>query len=192
MNQKTNHEVLWQSVCLTLNYLVLGLAITRNHSTFSILFLPYYYCNVHLFLRETELKHGRGREGDTVSKTGSSLRAVSTEPDAGLELTNLEIMTWAEVRHLTEWATQVPLLFLMFVFERASECERGRGRERGRKNIWSRLHAVSAKPDTGLKPTNHKIMTWAEWAEVGHPTDSHPGAPGIWILEFSYEASGGI
>ena len=33
------------------------------------------------------------REGDTESEAGSRLRAVSTEPDAGLELTGLEIMT---------------------------------------------------------------------------------------------------
>ena len=26
----------------------------------------------------------------------------------GLKLTNCEIMTWAEVRHLTGWATQAP------------------------------------------------------------------------------------
>ena len=37
------------------------------------------------------------REGDTESKAGSRLRAVSTEPDVGLELTNREIMTWAKV-----------------------------------------------------------------------------------------------
>ena len=36
------------------------------------------------------------------------LRAVSTEPDAALELMNGEIMTWAEVRCLTNGATQVP------------------------------------------------------------------------------------
>ena len=34
------------------------------------------------------------REGDTESKAGSRLRAVSTEPDApGLKLTNRELMT---------------------------------------------------------------------------------------------------
>ena len=33
------------------------------------------------------------REGDTESEAGSRLRAVSTEPDAGLELTSHEIMT---------------------------------------------------------------------------------------------------
>ena len=39
---------------------------------------------------------GREKEGDTESGVGSRLRAVSTEPEAGLELTNHEIMTWAE------------------------------------------------------------------------------------------------
>ena len=33
------------------------------------------------------------REGDTESKAGSRLRAASTEPDAGLKLTDREIMT---------------------------------------------------------------------------------------------------
>ena len=37
---------------------------------------------------------GSDREGDTESEAGSRLRAVSsTEPDAGLELTNREITT---------------------------------------------------------------------------------------------------
>ena len=53
--------------------------------------------------------NGEGqREEDTESETGSRLWAVSTEPDAGLELTDREIMTWAEVGRLTDWATQAP------------------------------------------------------------------------------------
>ena len=46
--------------------------------------------NVCLFLRErkTENEQGRGREGDTESEAGARLRAVSTEPDAGPELTD--------------------------------------------------------------------------------------------------------
>ena len=36
---------------------------------------------------------GAEREGDAESEAGSRLRAVSTEPDKGLELTDLEIMT---------------------------------------------------------------------------------------------------
>ena len=33
------------------------------------------------------------REGDTESEAGSRLRALSTEPDAGLKLTDREIVT---------------------------------------------------------------------------------------------------
>ena len=51
---------------------------------------------------------GAEREGDTESKAGSGIRAVSTEPDVGLEPTNREIMTWAKVAHITDWAIQVP------------------------------------------------------------------------------------
>ena len=36
---------------------------------------------------------GPANHRDTESETGSGLRAVSTEPDAGLGLTHLEIMT---------------------------------------------------------------------------------------------------
>ena len=36
---------------------------------------------------------GAEREGDTESETGSRCRAVHTEPDGGLELTDHEIMT---------------------------------------------------------------------------------------------------
>ena len=36
---------------------------------------------------------GSEREGDTESEAGSRFRAVLTEPDAGLELMNREMMT---------------------------------------------------------------------------------------------------
>ena len=45
---------------------------------------------------------GAEREGDTESKAGSRLRAISTEPDAGVELTHCEIMTRAEVGRSTD------------------------------------------------------------------------------------------
>ena len=51
-----------------------------------------YVCMyVYLFLRGTASGGGAEREGDTGSEAGSRLRAVSTEPDAGLEPTNREI-----------------------------------------------------------------------------------------------------
>ena len=55
---------------------------------------------------------GAGREGDTESKEGSRLCAICTEPDAGLKPTDREIMTRAEVRSLTDRATQAPLKFV--------------------------------------------------------------------------------
>ena len=58
---------------------------------------------------------GAEREGDTESETGSRLWAVSTEPDLGLELTDHEIMTWAEVGRLTDWATQAPRDPILYV-----------------------------------------------------------------------------
>ena len=55
------------------------------------------FFNIYLFLRDRERQStsggGEEREGDTESKAVSRLRAVSTEPGAGLELTNCEIMT---------------------------------------------------------------------------------------------------
>ena len=42
------------------------------------------------------------REGDTESEAGSRLQAISTEPNAGFELTNHKIMTRAEVRRSTD------------------------------------------------------------------------------------------
>ena len=70
----------------------------------------FIFLKVYLFLKETEHKQGRRseREGDTESEAGSRLWAASTEPDAGLEPLNCEIMTWAEVGRSTDWATQAP------------------------------------------------------------------------------------
>ena len=64
---------------------------------------------IYFWDRERQSMNGRGseREGDTESKTGSRLWVVSTKPNAGLQLMDREIMTWAEVGRLTDWATQV-------------------------------------------------------------------------------------
>ena len=45
---------------------------------------------------------GAEREEDTESEAGSRLRADSTEPDAGLEPMDCEIMTRTEVGRLTD------------------------------------------------------------------------------------------
>ena len=58
--------------------------------------------------RENEWKRSRARGRHRI-QSRSRLWAVSTVPNVGLEPTNREIMTWAKVGHLTDWATQVPL-----------------------------------------------------------------------------------
>ena len=55
------------------------------------------------------------REGDTESEAGSRLWAVITEPYAGLELMDREIMTWAKVGCSTDWATQAPQFYPTFI-----------------------------------------------------------------------------
>ena len=56
-------------------------------------------------------------EGDTESEAGSRLWAVRTEPNVGLEHMNCELMTWAEVGRLTDWATQVALLVFLIIWK---------------------------------------------------------------------------
>ena len=63
-----------------------------THCPASVGFLKKIFFIIYLFLREC--KRGRDRrEGATESEVGSRLRAVSPEPDMGLEPVNCEIMT---------------------------------------------------------------------------------------------------
>ena len=66
--------------------------------------------------RDRALVGEKQRKGDTESEAGSRLSAVSTEPDAGLQLKYHKIMTWSDVGRLTEWDTQAPLLFYFYIF----------------------------------------------------------------------------
>ena len=81
-----------------------------------------FFLNVYfiLLLRHRQSMNGGGseREGVTESEAGSRLWAISPEPDAGLELTDREIVTWAKVGCLTDCATQAPQ---QWIFERFSE-----------------------------------------------------------------------
>ena len=61
------------------------------------LFLFFNFFNVYSLLRDRETQSvsrgGEERGGDVESEAGSRLRAVSSDPDAGLELANRAIMT---------------------------------------------------------------------------------------------------
>ena len=108
------------------------LNINMNGNVFLISFLDYSLLvsrNTTNFLkftyfwergRERENEQGRGRErGGQRNQTGPC--TDSREPNVRLEFTNHEIMTWAEGRHLTDWATQACLetqliFFMLFVY----------------------------------------------------------------------------
>ena len=72
--------------------------------------------------RQSVSRGGAETGGDTESEAGSRPQAFSTEPDVGLELMNREIMTWAEVGRLTDWATQAPLLVFIPRFNSLYSC----------------------------------------------------------------------
>ena len=69
--------------------------------------------------RQSMRDGGAERKGDTHSEAGCGLRAASTEADVGLELADREIMTWAEVRRFTDWATQASLHMFLKEDQRA-------------------------------------------------------------------------
>ena len=114
---------------------------------------------LYLFLRERESERQRQSmsrggaewEGDSESEADSRLWAHSTEPNVGLEPMNREIMTWAKVRCLTNWATQA--LQCLFIFERESQSTSGGEVEREgdtESEAGSRLWAVSTKSELKL------------------------------------------
>ena len=54
-------------------------------------------------------------------------------------------------------------------------CEQGRGRERGRKRIPSRLRAVNTEPDMGLDPVDQETTAWSEIKSWKLDQQSHTG-----------------
>ena len=118
--------MLYLSLSLYLRKIVVALLYIFTSNVWEFQFLPsfvntcYYLCFcffnffkcLFIFERqgEAEGKQGRGREreGDTESEAGSRFWAITTEPDAGLELMNCDSITWPEVRCSTDWATQAP------------------------------------------------------------------------------------
>ena len=128
-------------------------------------FLIFVYIYWFLRERERDREYASGRRaerGDTESEAGSRLWAVSTEPDAGLELTNCKIMTWAEVGCLTDWAIQVPLYFfflsLCIYFERERQSMNGGRSERGRHRMWNRPQALSCQHRAQCGARTHELQ----------------------------------
>ena len=63
---------------------------------------------IYFWARETEEEWGRGTERETQNQKQAPGSELSTEPNTGLKPTDCEIMTWAQVGCLTDWATQAP------------------------------------------------------------------------------------
>ena len=76
---------------------------------FFFFFCFFLFCLIYFLERQTVQAWVGKREGETESEADSRLWTISTDPNAGLKLTNHEIMAWAKVGYLTNWATQAPL-----------------------------------------------------------------------------------
>ena len=107
-----NHEIMaWaKTKSWTPNWLSHPSAPNTDIS-YNFFFLIFFF-NVYLFLRQRETQHeqGRGRERgrqNVKQAPGSELSAQS--PTRGSNSQTCEIVTWAEVGRLTDWATQGPL-----------------------------------------------------------------------------------
>ena len=74
-------------------------------------------------------------------------------------------------------------VFNVYFWDQALLCpptsEQGRGRERGRLRIWTRLHAVSIQPDAGRELMKCNIMTRAK---VGRLTNWAAQVPNMVLL----------
>ena len=114
---------------------------------------------------------GAEREGDTESEAGSKLWAVSTEPDAGLELTDREIVTWAEVGRSTDWATQAPLFVYLFRERDSKHIGAGKGERENPKKSPHGQHRAQRGARTH-RPWDHDLS----WSRPLNRL-SHPGAP---------------
>ena len=109
-----------------------------------------------------------------------------TEPDAGLKPTKCEILTWAEVRHLSDWDPHTRWFFLYLIFklpplfyflmfqifiylflvERDRPCEQEKGsegereRERERQHEWRRSRERGGRESKAGSALTTQSLTW--------------------------------
>ena len=69
------------------------------------------------------------------------------------------------------------MFFKFYLFGEKAREKRGGAEREGEKETPSRLRAISAEPDAGLKFSNHEIMTCAEIKGQILNGRSHPGTP---------------
>ena len=110
-----------------------------------------FFFNVLFIFERERVRAGEGKR-ERGQRMHSQLHAHSSDPNAGLELTNHEIMTWAEVRHSADEAPQVP-------------------RESKNFKLWGNWGAPSVERatldfgsghgprDVGLSPTSGSVLS---------------------------------
>ena len=115
---------------------------------------------------------GAEREGDTELEAASRLWAISPEPDAGLKLTDREIVTWAEVGPLTNWATQAPAIIfilkkffnVLFIFEiERDRAWMGEGQRERETQNWKQAPGSEPSAQSQMRGSNSR--TTRSWPE---------------------------
>ena len=169
-----------------------NMALVKNNKGMNLLrgnffkFIIFFNFLTFIYFWDRERKeHEWGRVRDTESETVSRLWAVSTEPYAGLQLTDREIMTWAEVGHLTDWAPRRP--YFLFIFR-----ERERMGEEQRKRKTESQAGSSLPAQSPMQGSNSQTMRlWPEpksWAR--HLTNWATQVP-HWGAIFEWEEKAG-
>ena len=154
----------------------------------------FFFCQKNYFLmfifeRKTWHEWGEGqRERETQNlkqAPGSELSAQSPMWGSNPPTVRSWPKPKSRVRCLTDWATQAPLqislffffnVFYLFLGQRETEHERGRGSERGRHRIGNRLQAPSHQPRAWRGARTHGPRG-RDLAEVGRLTDCATQAP---------------
>ena len=133
-------------------------------------------------------KQGRGREREGERESQAGCTSWAQMPNRGLDPTNREIMTWVEIKN---WMLNQPteprhpiwecvcvcfnfLTLIYFLRDRETEHEWGRGKERGKHRIWSRLRALSCQHRAWHGAQTHQRESWPE-PKSALTRLSHPG-----------------
>ena len=139
---------------------------------FLIFLLKFFLRFVYFWERQSVNQGGTERERERGTHRIWS-RPQPLSFSVGPYPTNCEIITWAEVRHLTDWATQVPLFYFKF-FIYFWESSSGGGAERRTEDLkqgphWQQQAGCGAWTH---EPWDHDLS----WSWTFNQL-SHPGAP---------------
>ena len=88
----------------------------------------------------------------------------------------LDIQIWCLLWHVAQHSLLLFCNVYLFLRQRETEHEWGRGRERGRHRMWSRLQAPSYQPRVRQRARTHGPRD-RDLAEVGRLTDCATQAP---------------